>query len=285
MVAACRLCRSARGRRIFEKDGALYHRCRDCGLVFAVSGLNPNLENELEDYEPSYLDYLRETPEDEAQFRSLRRWMEGFGPLRATRLLDVGAGSGKWVRHLRQRGVEACGVEPASALYRHFLAQDPFFSCDSVERFAAQRPGGFDCVTAFDVLEHVADPPPFFAALALALRPGGKLFLSTPDVSSWLARLAGRRWHYFNKYHLCLFDARTLEAAARPHGLRLLRRARRGRTKSLRYLCGYCSDFVLRRRSLRAPERLQNLVIPVNLFDTLDACFEKESAAVASSRS
>jgi len=282
MNAACRLCLSAHGRRLFEKDGASYQRCLDCGLVFNVASPNPNLENELEQYEPSYLDYLSETREDEAQFRSLQGWMEGFGPLRGTRLLDVGAGSGKWVRHLRRLGVEACGVEPASALYRHFLSQDPFFSCDSLERFAAARPGEFDRITVFDVLEHVAQPPPFFAALALALRPGGKLFLSTPDVSSWLARLAGKRWHYFNKYHLCLFDARTLGSAARPHGLRLLSRARRGRRKSLRYLCAYYGDFVLGRRGVRAPARVRDLVIPINLFDTLDACFEKENPSTRS---
>src|SRR5262245_21080681 len=100
--AVCRLCGSERGRRLFEKDGGAYHRCFECGLVYSVFERNPNLENELGDFEPSYLDYLRETPEDEAQFRSTWAWIERFARLEGARLLDVGSGGGKWVRHLRR---------------------------------------------------------------------------------------------------------------------------------------------------------------------------------------
>jgi SAM-dependent methyltransferase len=277
--AACRLCGSERTRRLFEKDGASYFRCRACGLVFSRSPRNPNLPDRLEDYEGSYLDYLRETPEDEAEFRALLAWMEPEASRPGLRLLDVGAGSGKWVRFLRRQSLEAYGVEPSRALYQHFLARDGCFSCESLESFAASRPARFDVVTAFDVIEHVEHPRSFLAAIASTLRPGGRLFVSTPDTSSLLARIAGRHWHYYNKYHLCCFDPPTLRRTAAEHGLRHLRTTRRGRLKSLGYLFGYFGDFVLGRPGVRAPGRLSRLVIPINLFDTMDLCFEKEAGA------
>ncbi len=275
-MKGCRLCRSENRRRMFEKEDVPYFRCLDCGFVFAEPATNPNLENRLDDYEAAYLDYLGETAEDEVQHRSCLAWMERSTAVRGKRLIDVGTGSGKWVRHLRRQGVEAQGLEPSRALFEHFLAGEEGFSCERLETFAAAHSEEFDVATALDVIEHVEQPLPFLEALARALRPGGMLFVSTPDVSSWLARLARKRWHYYNRYHLCLFDRRTLGSAAGRHGLFLERAARRGRKKSLHYLLRYCDDFVLGGRGLRAPGCLQRLAIPINLFDTMDLCFRKQ---------
>src|SRR5690606_37195837 len=42
-----------------------------------------------------------------------------------------------------------------------------------------QQPGGFDAVTCMEMLEHVPDPAAILDACARALRPGGRLFVST----------------------------------------------------------------------------------------------------------
>ena len=45
--------------------------------------------------------------------------------------------------------------------------------------------GRFDLITCMEVIEHVADPPAFVAALAGRLAPGGLLILSTPNATGW----------------------------------------------------------------------------------------------------
>ena len=42
-----------------------------------------------------------------------------------------------------------------------------------------------DLITALEVIEHVADPRAFVAALAARLAPGGLLILSTPNATGW----------------------------------------------------------------------------------------------------
>jgi SAM-dependent methyltransferase len=46
----------------------------------------------------------------------------------------------------------------------------------------------FDLVTAFELLEHLPfHPTPFLSAAAKALKPGGQLVISTPNITSWTA--------------------------------------------------------------------------------------------------
>ena len=50
-------------------------------------------------------------------------------------------------------------------------------------------PGGFDAVVAGDVLEHLAHPERFVARMLAALRPGGFLLISVPNVANVVIRL------------------------------------------------------------------------------------------------
>lgn len=272
---SCVLCGAAPARRRFVKEEIPYYDCPACGFVFSRPAMNANLENALEDYEPAYLDYLEPSEEDEINQQALLRWAEGFGALRDGPLLDVGAGSGKFVRFLRARGLDARGLEPALPLYERFLAGDPHFARRTLEAFAGEpdRPA-FRAVFACDVIEHVADPGAFLAACREVLEPRGHLFVSTPDVSSLLARAWGRGWHYFNRYHLSYFSRSTLAALAARHGLREIGFDRLPRLKSLRYLLQYAADFVLG-GSVRVPDRLRRPTLRVNLHDTLYAAFER----------
>jgi SAM-dependent methyltransferase len=49
--------------------------------------------------------------------------------------------------------------------------------------------GKFDLAVAMDVIEHVAPPEPWLAEVVRVLRPGGALFLTTPNYASLSLRL------------------------------------------------------------------------------------------------
>lgn len=274
----CRLCAAQGPAPLFEKEGIPYFRCASCSFVFSAPESNPNLCDALDEYDPTYVHYLGDTPEDERNSRYAFDCMVRHHPLEGVRVLDVGAGSGKWVRYLRARGVAAEGIEPAPALFEHFLAGSPGFHHCELGRFVRDEPGRrFDVITAFDVLEHLDDPRGFFESVADLLAPGGWFFASTVDHDTWPRRLMGPRWHFYNRYHLSYWTRTILERAAAERGLRLHSSHRPWRYHSASYLLSYLGEFVFRGRRPATPPFLDRLMLPVYVPDALFASFERVS--------
>jgi 2-polyprenyl-3-methyl-5-hydroxy-6-metoxy-1,4-benzoquinol methylase len=274
----CAICQSTDTVVSFTKQGIDYSECRACRFRFSSPDVNPNLANALDDYQAAYLQYLAPEPADTANFDALRVWMNKWCPLRGARLLDVGAGSGKLVRHLTAHGVHAEGLEPSRALFEHFLSGDPNFTCDVLGNYRRSTAERFDAITAFDVIEHVADPVEFLEQVAALLNPGSAFFVSTPDVSSIAARTFGRRWHFYYPYHLSYFSPKTLAAAATRHGLTLVDVRHRGKLRSLGYVVRYAAEFIGGREAPRWAGWFDSWYLPINLFDVMYLCFRREHA-------
>lgn len=261
---------------MFKKGEALYYRCRNCAFVSSKQEKNPNLTSRMTDYEAAYLEYLADSPGDQERFTLLLNWLTGFGSMEGKRILDVGAGSGKFVRFLQEKGLCAYGLEPATPLYNEFLAGDDVFFCEFLENFSEETIGGsVDTLVAWDVIEHVERPAVFLESVSRVLKPGGLLFLSTPDVGSFLARVAGKRWHHYNRYHLSLFSRKTITAVAVQYGFRAVGFARLPRLNSLSYITQYLNDFLFGSMRLNLPVPARELVIPVNLYDVMHTAFER----------
>ncbi|MFQ5750326.1 MAG: class I SAM-dependent methyltransferase, partial [Planctomycetota bacterium] len=98
--------------------------------------------------------------------------------------------------------------------------------------------GSFDVITGFDVVEHVHDPRAFLKETARLLRPGGLLFLVTPNVSGWSRRLMGRFWFHFKPLeHTYYFDRRTLGRFLEEAGFETVEVRRNLRRVNLRFVC------------------------------------------------
>jgi len=271
----CPLCGSGRAVLLFTKEETDYRECPDCGFRFSTPDRNPNVTNTLDDYEAAYLQYLAPDSGDDANFESIYQWMADVTRLDGKRLLDVGAGSGKLVRYLRRRGVDAHGIEPSRALFDRFLSGDAAFACATID--AGDSPiAAFSVVTAFDVIEHTPDPVAFLRGIASALEPGGVFFLSTPDVESLTAKAFGRRWHFYYPYHLSYFGPQTLARAAAAQGLRMLECRHRGRRRSVGYMIRYVAEFIRRVDAPRWASRFDSWYVPVNLFDTMYVAFRRD---------
>jgi 2-polyprenyl-6-hydroxyphenyl methylase/3-demethylubiquinone-9 3-methyltransferase len=79
-------------------------------------------------------------------------------------------------------GIDAA-PETIAAAREHALGQG--LEIDYRTGGAEALEGGFDLVTALEVIEHVADPAAFVAALAAAVGENGLLILSTPNRTQW----------------------------------------------------------------------------------------------------
>jgi SAM-dependent methyltransferase len=113
------------------------------------------------------------------------------------RVLDAGAGQGRFVAAARAAGYDAFGIEPARRGLERAWALGPLVQPVTIE--AAEIPAGsLDAVTLWHVLEHVADPGAALQRIAGWLRPGGGLLVGVPNLASLQARVGGERWYHLD---------------------------------------------------------------------------------------
>jgi len=191
--------------------------CR-CGLVFVTP--QPDGRALKTAYDQEYYDeWAGQAPERDRLWRRRLALVERFSG-RAGRLLDVGIGTGAFLTLARSRGWRVAGTEISASAVKTGLGH----GLDVVESEiwdAAFPAGAFDVVTCWHVLEHVRDPRRVLEEALRVLRPGGWLFVATPNVEDRLFRLAyrvvrGRAPRLFDpedrEIHLFHFSARTLAA-------------------------------------------------------------------------
>ncbi len=130
------------------------------------------------------------------------------------RLLDVGAGNGQFVAEAAGAGWEAAGVDPDRSAVEAGRATGLDLTTETVFARAEREPSAYDAVTLSHVIEHVPDPVAVLGAVHALLRPGGRVWIATPNLSSTGHRRFGADWlHLDPPRHLVLFDAPALATA------------------------------------------------------------------------
>ena len=134
------------------------------------------------------------------------------------RLLDVGAGRGRFVAAARAAGYDAAGVEPSERGVR--AAREAYGVGLGHAGIEDAEPGTFDVVTVWHVLEHVEDPGAALRRVTSWLRPGGVLLVGVPNVASAQAKVGGSRWFHLDApRHRTHFTPAGLDALLRAHDL------------------------------------------------------------------
>ncbi len=127
------------------------------------------------------------------------------------RLLDIGCGNGWFDFRLREHwnySGEIIGVDISSFQINLFLDQmdarqsPAIFACCANGESLPFASGYFDHVVISEVLEHVASPRKVIAEAARVLKPGGRIYISTPsgpvcrfwDIILWPAKVIKRLW-------------------------------------------------------------------------------------------
>src|SRR5437868_744333 len=107
-------------------------------------------------------------------------------PLEGRSALDVGCGAGLLCEPLARLGATVTGIDAAPEVIAvardHAVAQG--LAIDYRAADILDLEGQFDLITCMEVIEHVADPAAFVAALSKRLAPDGLLILSTPNQTS-----------------------------------------------------------------------------------------------------
>lgn len=142
------------------------------------------------------------------------------------RVIDIGAGGGDWLELARTCGWQVAAVEP-DPVARERIVSNEIEARPSAEAWFDQA-GRFDAVTLNHVIEHVHDPHELLSAAFSLLKPGGQIFVETPNVDALAHGLYGRDWASLDPpRHLLLFNRKSLRQAMQSVGFRRIRFRRR----------------------------------------------------------
>jgi SAM-dependent methyltransferase len=224
----CLVCQNESADFFVRKNEWDLFRCQKCGLIF-VFPIGPEFHDQTE--KSGNNENWEATEETFSKYLEiLERFQPGKG-----RLFDVGAATGVFIEMAQKKGWDASGIELLSHStevgdYQRKLriAQGNFEEYQGGEEC-------FDVISFWDVLEHFAHPDLAMQNAERLLKPGGILVINTPDISSFLAKLMGKRWHLLvPPSHLYCFNGENLQIFLEKYGFEIIYSGRVGKKFSLR---------------------------------------------------
>lgn len=231
-LSQCPVCSSKNFEQILEVKDHLVSRetfiicqCNDCLVRFT----NPRPdENQLYRYYQSE-DYVSHTNEGNNLVNNLYKFARYFTlrskrrliekDTRQKRLLDVGCGTGHFLKHCTSKGWTVNGVEPDEgartiARNEHGLSVVP-----TLEDIGEQV---YDRITLWHVLEHLPDLSGTFERLSSLLNNDGKIFIAVPNYQAYEEKKFRDNWAAYDvPRHLYHFNRESLEILAGKNGLKV----------------------------------------------------------------
>ena len=182
--------------------------CLNCSLVF----LNDDSHISESFYEESSMDSRANNLEEwrlDTFSDDLRRYDLLKHEIKGSKIIDVGSGNGNFVKLCSNISKEAYGLEIEEKYHKDFQKENlKIFSNRNEINFR------LDLVVTFHVIEHVDDPIKFLQSLLNFLKPGGKLYIETPNSNDALLKLynltAFKNFIYWDN-HLILFNYKSFE--------------------------------------------------------------------------
>lgn len=238
----CLLCEGTRLRYLFPVNGHPLFECEDCGFVF----LNPQPSDEVlaQIYKADY--FLEDQGGDDHEGIAVMKQQTAqlyldqlvryYGKPQG-RLLEIGCGKGDFLALARAAGFDVTGFDVSAAAVETATSRLGVgtATCGNADALEL-REEDFDVCVLFDTLEHVRHPIGIFSHIHRSLKPGGVLFVVTPSLDSWSARLMGSRWPEFKTEHLHYFDTQTIQNLLARTGFDKVRLTTNSKYLSLGYI-------------------------------------------------
>lgn len=173
-------------------------KCTQCSLVYAPEYADPDTL-----YVDGYLTGATDFGPPNVLHPVFQQFLVYAGHLRLARaeavvggpgsMLDVGCGSGDVLVAATERGWSAVGAEPVAESAEAAVARGLDVRCALLQDTGLPE-ASFDLVTAYHVLEHMADGTGFLRLIARWARPGGHVLVEVPNWRSVHRRAGGEGW-------------------------------------------------------------------------------------------
>jgi 2-polyprenyl-3-methyl-5-hydroxy-6-metoxy-1,4-benzoquinol methylase len=209
----CRLCGSDDLKLLFAVRGCRLARCRRCDLTQVVDRISDAEMQRI--YSPAYFSHekYRDRGALDRENRSRLRLVQRFVKDPGARIIEAGCGVGDFLaiaKHAYDISGFDLSLHAVDIARRTNVEIADNIWCRGLDE--VELPDShFDAVCLWDVIEHIWDFEPICKKLMDSLKPGGFLFLSTPDTGSLMGRMLGRFWPLMTPpEHVSFFSMKSL---------------------------------------------------------------------------
>lgn len=194
MNTQCYLCGSTRNVPIFIEHTIPILKCSDCSHVFSSYEQEEHYdgywgEGEEESFDLEWWDVSHRAVYNE--------FIDQFLSSPTGSILDVGCGLGFFVKTVQQKRPhwKVVGYEMSRGAVRYAQTKNQLTNVYSgMVQESGIPENSLDIITLWDVIEHIPKPHPLMAYLHSLLKPGGILFVQTPNFPIQLVKA---KWKVF----------------------------------------------------------------------------------------
>jgi SAM-dependent methyltransferase len=243
-MTGCRLCSSGKIKTIanLEYEGFDYTIvfCKSCDLLQCLEH-HHEVSPDYVDLDSLNIDSERIWCQGHHKAFAYKKWDKNFKYLNQTRnhplrLLDIGCGTGGFLEHAQNGEFELYGFDASKAQSEYARKRFPNVryarSCSEYLVEHGDRKLQFDVITLWDVIEHIRNPLDYLREMRGVIRPGGLVYISTPNglAKLWKLKLyklfsieIDLRGEFMPWEHVFYYSPRSLEYLLRKSGFKMLK--------------------------------------------------------------
>lgn len=201
----------------FLVSGESFKLVYDAKREILVTSPQPEPEELSKYYESE--NYISHTDETKGLMASLYQMVKKYSLSKKLRLiaslnkgsgslLDIGAGTGEFLKLAKQYDWNVQGVEPNEKA-RNFASEKDLSLSQSIDELSGST---FDVVTLWHVLEHLPDLESTISKIEAFVKPGGVLIIAVPNFKSYDARHYKNYWAAYDApRHLWHFSKESMK--------------------------------------------------------------------------
>ena len=213
----CILCSGNRIAYEFMVDNVQLYRCRDCNFMFlnpasAEGSKYPRVSEGSPGHEGSGNDeFSNDTLTYDTSLRYLEQ-IKKYSGLSSGTLLEIESNDLNFLKASKEKGFEVTGIVSTAAAAEkanHLLGNECVKAGDPDLVELPEK--YYDICILRDRLQCTGDPESLLSRIHALLKPGGLLFLTTPSLDSWSAKMMRQQWIKFNRHNRFYFDNQTVQ--------------------------------------------------------------------------